>query len=378
MILKVLIIQRIFSNYRKPVLDRLALKYKFRLIHAKNNSGISQTSAHYSREVKSFKYGKKETNVYLCVLHQLVSFNPDIVIHEFNPSIISLHISYLYSRLFHKKFIVWGHGYNLSKGFNPNESIKSKIRLWYLKHSNAAIVYGQREKSVLGKYVSEKKIFVAQNTLDTDKLINLRKEFEKLGVESIKKELCIKHKYNLIFIGRLISKKKPELLIELYKRFPLSIKEKIAIHIIGDGELYENIKKLVEDENLKENIFLYGRIDDDFVTGKYLFLSDLAINPGYLGLSVNHSFCFHTPVVSFQQGPKGPFHSPEVEYIIQNETGYLARTNDINDMKGFIISYLENSNIQMFMRDEIDKIINGKASINRMINGFDAAINYLD
>ena len=109
---RILVIQRIFSNYRKPIFDRLSSSYDFLLLHSKNQSGITQTKAPYSVSVRSVKYGNKETNVFLFVLFQIIKFNPEIIIHEFNPSILSLHTSYIYSRLLGKKIILWGHGYN--------------------------------------------------------------------------------------------------------------------------------------------------------------------------------------------------------------------------------------------------------------------------
>src|SRR6056297_3658333 len=88
---KILIIQRIFSNYRQPIFDRLNNNHELLLLHGKNKRGIKQINTEYSKQVKQVQYYKKETNVYLNVFFDLFKFKPQIVVHEFNPSIISLY-----------------------------------------------------------------------------------------------------------------------------------------------------------------------------------------------------------------------------------------------------------------------------------------------
>lgn len=373
---KLVIIQRVFSNYRKAIYDTLSVKYDLTLLHSVNKSGISQINTFYSKKIKSFKYWKKDTNMFLCVLPNLIKIKSDVIIHEFNPSIISLHLSFLFAKIFNRKFIIWGHGYNRRNGFAPKSSFVSKVRYWYMIHSDAILVYGQEVKKELGQFVDPNKIFVAQNTLDTNYLIALRKEFEGRGLETIKQELGITHKYNLVFIGRLLKEKHPEFLLELYKSFDQSMHYDLAIHIIGDGEMYGTIQAEIVTNNLENNIFLHGRIDDASINGKYLYISDLLINPGYLGLSVNHAFCFHTPVVSFEEGINGPYHSPEIEYLIQNKTGYLAKNGNMADMIDFIIKYLHNTELQNVMKKEIENCVTTRCSISNMEKGFVDAINY--
>lgn len=375
--IKIVIIQRIFAKYRKPIFDLLVNKYELKVLHSYDNSEIPQIKTNYSEVVKSFRYGPKETNVYLKVLSQLIKFNPNIIIHEFNPSIISLHISFFYSKLFNKLFVVWGHGYNREKGFHPKHSFTAKVRYWYMKHSDAILVYGQETKKELSGFISEDKIFVAQNTLDTISLIQIRQDFEKVGITELKYELNIKHKYNIIYIGRLTKEKHPEYLIQLYHKFNKSFQREVAIHLIGAGEMYSKLKELITTEKLDNNIFLHGKITDPNINGKLLFISDLMVIPGALGLSIIHSFCFRKPVVSFAMGINGPFHGPEIEYIIQNRTGYLAQNYNLDDMFAFIIKYLQDNKLRKRMIKDIDQLIQNVASINNMEKGIADCINFV-
>lgn len=349
--IKVVVVYKIFNHYRKPVFDELSKIFNFLLIHSTNKSGVFNEKASYSKLVKRFFYGKKSTQVWLFTLLPILRFRPDVIIHEFTPSIISLHLTFLYSKLFDKKFIVWGHGYDFSLGGNPFDSNKAKIRKWYLKKSDAVIVYGLHAKEMLKKFINEDKIFVAQNTLDTDLLAILRDKYEKIGKENIKKDLKISYTYNIIYIGRLVFNKHPETLLDVSKYIASRV-ENVAFHIIGDGEAKEMLRSKIA-ENKLSNIFLYGGIHDENISGKYLYASDIMVLPGCLGLSVNHAMCFDIPVVSFKQGLTGPFHGPEAEYVVDNKTGYLAKTGDVEDMGEWIISYLKDIEKRKFMHAEI-------------------------
>jgi hypothetical protein len=374
--LKLIIVQRVFANYRKPIFDILSNLYTLKVLHSRNNSGIFQVRTDYSTIVKSFKYWNKETSIWLFIIIPLLKIKPDVIIHEFNPSILSLHLSFVYSRIFNAKFIIWGHGYSAQKGFNPNKSIVAKVRLWYLKHADAVILYSNERKSVLSKFVSKDKIFIAQNTLDTNKLSEIKEEFDKLGKEFIKKELGIVQKYNLVFIGRLLKDKFPNMLIQLYESFDNEIRNDIAIHIIGNGESYLDLEMEIKDKQFENSIFLHGKIDDLIQSGKFLYIADLLVNPGYLGLSINHAFCFSTPVISFEEGTNGPYHSPEIEYLSSGKTGYLAKNMDLIDMKNFIVNYFRDLNLQRSMIREIELCVKNNCSIEKMIAGFNEAIKF--
>ncbi len=367
--MRVLIIQRIFSNYRKPVFDLLSSNKEIRLLHACNKSGIKQISTSYSKAVCSIKYGKKETQVILFVLRKILTFNPDVIIHEFNPSILSLHLVYFYCKIFKKKLILWGHGFNVKKKFEPKESLKDRIRFFYYKNSDALLLYGNLAKDIISEYVNQEKLFVAPNTIDTRKLSGIRKELEREGRSSIKNRLGIKNRYNLVFIGRLLPDKMPLLLVEVFNKLPDILKSELKIHIIGNGPEFNSLKESIVQNNLDDNFVLYGAIYDDVKNGEILFISDLMVMPGYVGLSVNHSFCFDCPVLTFREGSSGPFHSPEIEYLVHEKTGFMAESMNIDDLCNYIVAYLNNKEQQEKIRLNVRYTAENKISIEAMLSG---------
>lgn len=370
----VLIIQRIFTHYRKPIFDKLYKNVNFILLHTSLKTSIQQTKTEYSKKIRYFKYGNSDTNVFLNPFWQIIKIRPKILIHEFSIGILSLIPTLMVAKILGAKIILWGHGYNRKKGFSPDNRIADKIRLILMQKADALLLYGEAGKEELSKYLDRKKLFVAQNTLDTEKLITFKNSLKKLSKDQIKQELKFDKKYNLIYIGRLIKSKKPEYCIKIIKDYINEIGDEIMFHFVGAGEAKEEMENLVLNNKLQDNVKFYGAIYDERVSGKLLYCSDLMIMPGYLGLSVNHAFCFDCPVVSLKQKEDGPFHSPEVEYIIQNKTGYLA--DSYNDMKYFVFDYLNNKEKQIKFKKEIEYCIENICSVDNMLNGFYRSIKY--
>jgi glycosyltransferase involved in cell wall biosynthesis len=370
---KVFIIQRIFSAYRKSVFDELHKKVDFILLHSENGSYIKQVSTTYSRNIGSIKYSSKENNLFLNVFPYIFKNRPQIIVHEFSIGIGSLFPTYLLSRLLGIKFILWGHGYNRTKGFYPKESFLDKLRLFLVKKADAVIFYGQEAKLLFSEYVKYDKLFIAFNCLNTNTLTAIRNNLEKEGRENIKVRIGFRNKYNVIFIGRLLKYKQPQILIAVYEYLVNIYGNIISVHFVGDGDYLDQLKGIVKYKGIENNIKFYGAIQDDIRNGELLYCSDLMVMPGPIGLSVNHAFNFDCPVVTYQQ--KG--HGPEIEYLISEKTGFIVETPTVEAMSDIISKYLDNKDIQSKMKLNIRSMIETTCSINNFVKGFDDAIKFV-
>lgn len=374
---KVVIIGRVFSDYRKPIYDILSEKYSLSFLHSQNKSGINQVITPYSIKIKSVNFSKRETGTYLFMTNYLEKIKPQVVIHEFAIGILSLFRTYLKCKVLNIKFILYSHGYDRKKGFNPQKSWFDKIRLFYLKKADAIIVYGQFDKCLLANYINTDKIFVAQNTLDTHHLLSIKNKLVQEGKENVKKRLGFDKQYNIVFIGRLLADKNPAMVIDALNELLNTYHLDIALHYVGGGNEYENLKKKVESLGLANNVILHGSIHDENKTGEILFASDMMVMPGYLGLSVNHAFCFECPVMSFEQQENGPFHSPEVEYVINNETGFLLKEHTAESLAHALNNYLINPALQRSTKENIQQMVSEVFPMEKMVKGFDDAISYV-
>ena len=373
---KVLMIHRIFASYRKPIYDKLAEKYDFLLLHSNKDKTINQSITPYSKIIKSFQYSKNETHLLFESFSQLFKFKPEVVIHESSIGILTLLPMYLFSKLIGAKFALYGHGYNRFNGYNPNKSWADKYRAFLMKLADAIIIYTETDKKRLSAHADNRKIFVAQNTLDTSHLVAIKSNLETEGKAQIKQKIGFTHPYNLIFIGRLLDEKMPHTILDVFEILNKKLPNQIGIHFVGGGSI-STLKRKVDEKQWHNHVKFYGSVYDEQKTAEFLFSSDLMIMPGYLGLAVNHAFIFDCPVISFLQTEKGPFHSPEIEYVIDNETGFLIPNLSVEKMATVILQYLTNEPLQLKMKNFIQQKMETELTTENMVKGFTDAVSFV-
>jgi glycosyltransferase involved in cell wall biosynthesis len=373
---KVLMLHRIFTDYRKPIYDQLAIKYDYLLLHSDKEKTIKQVKTPYSKIIKAAKYAKGDTHLIFENFSYLFTFKPKIFIHESAVGIATTLPSYLICKLLGIKFLLYGHGYNRFKGYDPKSSISDKYRAFLMYLADAVIVYTQSDKLRLSQPKNAYKFFVAQNTLDTKHLLDIRRSLEHQDKAQIKSNLGFSHPYNLTFIGRIIEEKMPEKILDVFEYLQEKMPNQIGIHFIGNGDI-QPLKENIEAKGWGNNIHFHGAIYDEELTGKFLFASDMMIMPGYLGLAVNHAFSFDCPVISFAQTETGPFHSPEIEYVANGETGFLVPNLSVESMATTIEMYLKNPTLQAKMKKKIRHKMEHELTIDNMVKGFTDAIDFV-
>src|SRR5690606_2603128 len=118
------------------------------------------------------------------------------------------------------------------------------------RNSDAIFTYSTQGKNYFKeKGISEDKIFVAVNVFDTNKkLLDINSGYEENFID--------KNYFNIGFIGTIQKTKNLELLIEVVKKLNNDIEDKFRLHIIGDGNHFENLNKYIDND---KSIILYGR-----------------------------------------------------------------------------------------------------------------------
>jgi glycosyltransferase involved in cell wall biosynthesis len=358
--MKCLYIQRVFPAYRKSFFDLLSQNCNLRLIHSTNTSTIKQVySDEYSIKVGKIKYGFKDTQVFLLGFWEIVKFKPDIIIHEQSIGIISLPAVLFLAKVLRIRFVLHGHGFNLNKGFSPETSLADKYRLWLIKKADYLILYGNLSKNILIKYVDEDKIVVAHNSVDSRKNIKLFNKFNTEGIEFVKRRLGFNKKYNLIYVGRLVVDKRLAFLINSFFHVNKVLNSNVFLHIIGSGDQKNTLVDLSYSLGLASSVRFYGDIYDESQLGEFIFASDLVVNPGYVGLSLNHAFSFGRPIITVaQQEGSGPYHSPEIEYLDDRITGILVHSVSELKFAEEVIAFLANLdfNKEYYQKNTLEKI----------------------
>ncbi len=134
------------------------------------------------------------------------------------------------------------------------------------------------------------------------------------------------------------------------------------------------LEKLSAELELKEVHFL-GEILDEVITGKWIYISDAFILPGRLGLSVVHSFCFGTPVIS-QMKDKN-FHGEGIGYMKNGINGFLTRDGNLNELAGKMNKIITDPGLSGRLRHNAFETAKNECSITGMVQGFSDAINFV-
>lgn len=369
--------QRQLPHYRVPVYEAInkVLNNKFLVIYdtppsqaAFIEKNDNLTFSTYKLKVHFLLKGKLYWQSFYKPIRALIK--PKAILIEANPRILSLYFLYIYCKLTGTPFIPWGHGGSRSRDITSND-YRDVLNRWMAKASDAYICYSDGIKESLSRITSAEKLFVARNTLDSKLLLNIRNQLESNNPEDLKRQLGLKADYYLCFIGRLLADKQVDLFLDVLGKLQQA-GVNIGGIIIGDGPEKEKLKSIAEKEKLNE-IHLLGNISEWEISGKYLYVSDVMLMPGYVGLSVNHAFCFGLPVITQATGENGPFHSPEVEYIEDGETGYICENGNSDHMVTCVQQIINNRSV---FREKTKNYFDTNLSIDNMVNAVVEALQY--
>ena len=374
---KTLFITNFFPSYRKSIWKKLLNNEKNDItfyFDPIQNDGI-QVEELFFLETKKLKNSfKKVKNFYFFgrVIWQskivreclLGSFNQAILLGDMN--ILSTWISLLICRLRNKKTILWTHG------FYGNENyIKRWLRILFYSIGNKYLIYEQRGKQLMIKEgFDASKIFVVYNSLDYE----LQKEyFENYQKNNVKKEFDFFKNSKLktiLFLGRLTSVKKINLLIKSLNKLN-SIRVNYNLLIIGEGPQKSLLKKMSKEGLEKGWIYFYGETYNESELSELIYSSDLMVSPGNTGLNSVHALSYGTPVGTHNNFDK---QMPEAAVIEDQKTGFFFKENDTTDLSLNIELWFSKSDISLTRaerRSIIDKKYNPEYQLKKIQKALD-------
>lgn len=185
-------------------------------------------------------------------------FRPDIIhAHDFRASLVASRFGKKYEVVSHihldnpkvRKFGVWSVLYWISTS-------KYKNIIW-VSESAFKNYYFKNSKRI------KKKSIVLRNVIDGKYIRAKANEYK------------VDDSFDLVFIGRLSEQKNPERAIEIVRMIK-GYKNDIKMAMIGDGEKYNKIKKMIAEYGLQNNIKLYGFVGNPYPilkNAKILFMT---------------------------------------------------------------------------------------------------------
>jgi len=193
--------------------------------------------------------------------------------------------------------------------------------------------------------------------------------YDKQEVEKIRKNLNLKNKNVLLFVGRLVKYKGVEYLINAFKEIE---KEKnknngVVLLIIGDGPLKRDLENLAcNDENIK---FL-GKVEN---LSPYYALCDIFVLPSItrqeaFGIVLVEAMSFAKPCITtnIESGMK---------YVVgYGKAGILVKEKSVEDLKNAIESLIVDENLRKEIGKKARKRVLEKFSDKIVLEKFEKEI----
>lgn len=177
------------------------------------------------------------------------------------------------------------------------------------------------------------KSVISVSGLMKEKILRLTKNKSNVSVirNGIKEEFPIEEKEKMIlFAGKLIPVKDPEMLIEAFSVF-LKKNPDFKLVMAGDGILREKIQKKIRDLNIENRVELTGYLEREEIKRFFARASILAITSRSEGFPtvIYESMSSGTPIVSFDVGG--------VKEAVRNgENGFIVKKRTAEEFALFI------------------------------------------
>ena len=315
-----------------------------------------------SYHAKTVKYKKPFTGVYevknlfFFNRHLLIQilpfkkfFSATTVIMEFNLKNLSFYLVFFMRLIFNKPTFLWGHAWS-KKGKGSKSEF---IRLFFKKRCSGYIAYTDSQKKELEAQVPNQKIFAACNAIyDAN-------EMTPKIIES-------QHINKFIYVGRLVSSKKPILLLRAFHTSIKNLPKDIELIIVGEGNEYKRLDNYILDNKLTGRVKLLGHVSNYNTLRDVYSKSIASLSPGAAGLSITQSLGFGVPIII----SKNEAHGPEIEASRSNINSEFFETDNINDLSSKIISFTKNKMFWIGNRESISEFCRENYSIERMAAPF--------
>ncbi|HDL48887.1 MAG TPA: glycosyltransferase [Actinobacteria bacterium] len=211
-------------------------------------------------------------------------------------------------RIFRKRLVLFGFGYRPPPA-TLFARVRERARLFLISRADAIISYTERgREACLAAGVDASRLFVSQNTLDTEYLQALTQKVRPDDLSEIRTRLSL-GPHVLIAVGRLVPEKRVGVLIDAVAdlgRQGITC----SLLVIGDGPERQSLEKRAAG---LDNIHFLGAIYDDETIARYFLLSDMLVIPGRIGLTCVHGFSYGIPSITSSDSTVA--QSPEYDYL---------------------------------------------------------------
>ena len=264
-----------------------------------------------------------EALVYQNLIHVARSLCPTAILTEHSVRNLGLFELLFAVRRSNIPVLLWGHGRSQRRPLNT-PSLQNSMHRWLIRNADGYVAYTRSRAAEVSAIFPNKPVFFATNTLDTQVLFKLRRDLEQEGRGTVLQRLGLKDKHYILFIGRLHSDKSPALVLDLARALK-SRGRNIGVLFIGSGP--ERARLVAAAHGLPDVHFL-GEINDWKASAPYIYVCSALVMPQWVGLAANHGLALGTPILCFTPQPGGPIHPPEIDFVVEDLTGFEVPYGD--------------------------------------------------
>ena len=282
--LRVAWLQTVIPSYRLPFLKRLAQKEQLDVtcFHGEGNKGHSAQSVGQALPLESvwtknyFWPSGGPRVAWQSGVGTLLRGRFDVVVCLEVVHNAAVWVLWALRNVFGFRLVLMGYGYRPQRTGKLVSTLRDRARMTLLRSADAIIVYTERGRDeCVAAGLPEEKIFINSNTVDTEMLMQVGEQTSQAELEAVREEHALKSCPVLLYVGRLLPVKRPDVLIEAVRNLNMQ-GVSCRLLIIGDGHSRNALEAQAAE---LPNVSFLGAIYDEKELAKYFLISDLLVIP---------------------------------------------------------------------------------------------------
>ena len=253
-------------------------------------------------------------------------YQSDLIVLMQENRVVSNHVLQVRAKARHRKIAFWDHGLNLQA---PPLSVGNIIKKMYTGSAFWWFAYTESVKKwLVGTGFPPDHITVVQNAIDTTFLRNQSAQVDDGTLSRLRASLGIGLGPIGLFCGGMYKEKRLPFLLKACEGIRKAVPG-FEMIFIGDGTHSHLVAEAARD--LPWIHYIGPMFGANVVP--YMKLADVFLMPGLVGLAVLDAFAMEKPFITTDY----PYHSPEIEYLVNGENGIMTR----NSIKAFVAGVVE-------------------------------------
>jgi glycosyltransferase involved in cell wall biosynthesis len=248
-------------------------------------------------------------------------------------------LAFLICKFANVKFALWSESTKNESGI-LRKLFRPLIRA-IVRGSDAIIVPGVAARDyIISEGGDSDSIFVSPfNCVENETFVKMSRHFEK-NKSKIKEKFGISSKKVILYVGQLVSRKNPELLIKSYSNV-IKHRKDVALILVGDGPLKKKLLKIKQNLGLNDVIFA-GYVPDEALY-RFYSISDIFVLPSkqeVWGLVLNEAMASGLPIITTNLvGASG-------DLVVNGYNGIIIREITASQLTKTLLYLLKNENIR--------------------------------